>query len=149
MSLDPLAWLAQAAADTKPAPVHRRVSEDTDEASRWAWTNTAACRHANPAIFYPVESEPYDTATLDAARRICNACPVFTACHDHALHNEADGIWAGTAPTERRRLRRTLHIVDPAAIGRDGVHDEAVGITPPCGRSTPGAQPVKPPQPQA
>ncbi|NKS78784.1 hypothetical protein GS539_24925 [Rhodococcus hoagii] len=38
---------------------------------------------------------------------ICMTCPVRTPCRDHALRKpERFGIWGGTTPTERSRMRR-------------------------------------------
>ena len=48
----------------------------------------------------------------DAIRRakaVCRACPVNAECLSFALKTGPhDGIWAGTSPYERRRLRRVM-----------------------------------------
>lgn len=38
------------------------------------------------------------------ARRLCAGCPALTACLTANLH-EKDGVWGGTTPDGRRRLR--------------------------------------------
>src|SRR5206468_3896005 len=55
-------------------------------------------------------TQPYPTRVMDVPRLICSTCPVFAACHDHALHNEPEGIWAGTDPAGRKRTRDALGI---------------------------------------
>ena len=46
------------------------------------------------------------------ARRICRACPVRAECLDYALagadtwNGLTTGIWGGTTPRERARIRR-------------------------------------------
>lgn len=43
---------------------------------------------------------------VEAARTICRSCPVQDACLAYALSAvEPDGIWGGTTPDERRRMR--------------------------------------------
>jgi WhiB family redox-sensing transcriptional regulator len=129
---DPLDFLRQAAAAATPEPVRRRHNtEATDARSKWAWTNDAACLGVDADVFYPVIAEPYPADVIADANAYCTTCPVRVACHDWALHNEPDGIWAGTTPRARRRIRRSLAIADPATLGRDQVHDETVGLTPP------------------
>jgi WhiB family transcriptional regulator, redox-sensing transcriptional regulator len=53
----------------------------------------AACRAADPALFFP---EPGDEATDVAAKAICAACPVRRACYAGAIaRGERWGIWGG------------------------------------------------------
>lgn len=61
------------------------------------WTLRAACRTADPNIFFP---ETYSTEAVKRARTFCDPCPVHMEClaeHD----NEEFGIWAGTIPADR------------------------------------------------
>lgn len=46
----------------------------------------------------------------ETAIKICNECPVKAMCLEWALHHEDWGIWAGTIPSERARMRRELGI---------------------------------------
>lgn len=66
----------------------------------------AACRYAAPEIFFPVSGPP----RIAEARDICARCPVRDACYEHALHHEEYGVWAGTTPRDRKRLRVALGI---------------------------------------
>ena len=58
------------------------------------WMLRAACRgHPTPDIFFP---NPKDTATKQAAARVCRICPVSDTCMDTANSNdERYGIWGG------------------------------------------------------
>ncbi|POM25877.1 Transcriptional regulator WhiB1 [Actinomadura rubteroloni] len=72
------------------------------------WSDHAICRGADPDLFFPIG---YSASILKeqerAAKRVCGNCPVTSECLTWALRvGEPDGIWGGTTPEERRRLRR-------------------------------------------
>jgi WhiB family redox-sensing transcriptional regulator len=73
------------------------------------WAERALCAQADPDSWFP------DRGHCDLARiamRICAHCPVRGQCLDYALSGAdtwggiATGIWGGTTPKERDRLRR-------------------------------------------
>ena len=67
-----------------------------------SWQEDAACRDADPEVFFS-----NDEADREQALSYCAACPVRTECLEHALATrEAYGIWGGTDETERKRLLR-------------------------------------------
>jgi WhiB family redox-sensing transcriptional regulator len=67
-----------------------------------SWRQHAACRGADPDIFYPASDEE-----AEAAKAICLTCSVRQACLEYALANrERDGVWGGATERERRRLVR-------------------------------------------
>lgn len=67
-----------------------------------AWQDQAACRDADPDLFFTSD----DQARREALAR-CAGCPVRLECLDHALeHRETYGIWGGTDEQERKRLSR-------------------------------------------
>lgn len=69
-----------------------------------AWQRDAACRDADPDLFFP-ELGPGMHAQIAEARRICAACPVRVACLHYAqARREPFGIWGGE--TEGRRPAR-------------------------------------------
>lgn len=80
---------------------------DHDPRPPLRWMTQAACRGADPGLFFPFTWDiPRPDQSDDRARRICQACPVQPACLDWALRTgEPDGMWGGTTPAERRRLR--------------------------------------------
>ncbi len=65
------------------------------------WRDEATCREVDAELFFP---EVGENAT--AARRVCAACPVRTACLADALDRRdvAYGIRGGMTPAERREL---------------------------------------------
>ncbi|MGI8663089.1 MAG: WhiB family transcriptional regulator [Acidimicrobiales bacterium] len=66
------------------------------------WQSLAACTGADPDLFFPDRGE-----LALAAKVVCAVCPVREQCLAHALvFHEDHGVWGGTTPTERRRLRR-------------------------------------------
>jgi WhiB family redox-sensing transcriptional regulator len=69
---------------------------------RPAWQRRAACRGKGTDLWFATASE-----ALDAARSVCEACPLRHACLDYALSDPGlVGIWAVTDERERRRMRR-------------------------------------------
>jgi hypothetical protein len=71
------------------------------------WARDAACAHLEPEkadeLFFPEQGK-----SSNAGRALCRCCPVSRECLEYALRFDADGIWAGTSPLERRGMRRRL-----------------------------------------
>jgi WhiB family redox-sensing transcriptional regulator len=72
-----------------------------------AWLDRAACRDLPPSRFFPESGEQSKAAE---AKAVCAACPVRERCRDLAVKAagslDADhGIFGGTLPAERSRLR--------------------------------------------
>jgi WhiB family redox-sensing transcriptional regulator len=95
----------------------------------------AACGDNDLELFYP---EPGDTAAEQAAKQVCNGCPVREPCLEMALATgDTHAILGGTTPAERARLRarrdqarRTERATQrAAATGIDPTHikDAATG----------------------
>ena len=60
-----------------------------------------------PDPFFPVGSTGLAVEQIEAAKAVCEQCPVKTECLQFALEtNQDSGIWGGTSEEERRRLRR-------------------------------------------
>jgi hypothetical protein len=79
----------------------RTVPEDLGR----SWRDEAACLD-HPAEWFTGPHAPGDTRR---AIDVCNTCPVKQPCLEAALDLEVSadlGIWGGTTPTTRRRLRR-------------------------------------------
>jgi hypothetical protein len=78
-----------------------------------SWRDDAACLD-HPADWFTGPQQPGDTRR---ALEVCNTCPVKRPCLEAALGIEisADiGIWGGTTPTTRRRIRRGQTNIDEA-----------------------------------
>ena len=74
---------------------------------RVTWRAVAACRDADPELFFPVGTGGQARRQIDAATRICRACPAQARCLAWALdHGVTDGVWGGTTAEDRRALRR-------------------------------------------
>jgi len=67
-----------------------------------AWRHQAACRGLDPEVFFPGEAEPGD-----AAKAVCDRCPVRQPCLEWALASrEKQGVWGGCDERDRRRILR-------------------------------------------
>ncbi len=74
-----------------------------DHTLDFSWQLQAACRGADPLIFFPSRGE---NSLLLRAKAICQTCPVRQDCLEQALRDgEKHGVFGGTSERERRRLR--------------------------------------------
>jgi WhiB family transcriptional regulator, redox-sensing transcriptional regulator len=70
------------------------------------WTEAASCVSVDSDLFFPLGDEAVHAEQIAAIRRICATCPAARRCLEWALATgEPEGIWAGTTPGERRRIR--------------------------------------------
>jgi WhiB family redox-sensing transcriptional regulator len=73
------------------------------------WRNKASCRDTSPELFFPIGTTGLALDQIDAAKQVCEACPVTRQCLEFALAtNQEAGVWGGTTEDERRRLRKGL-----------------------------------------
>jgi WhiB family transcriptional regulator, redox-sensing transcriptional regulator len=73
--------------------------------ARTNWRDDAACRDADPELFFPIGPAGPALRQIDEAKRICRACPARTQCLAWALDQEVtDGVWGGTTEDERRAI---------------------------------------------
>ena len=73
------------------------------------WRFRAACRYADPELFFPEGTAGPAVEAADLAKRFCGRCLVRARCLDWALdHNAAFGIWGGVTEGERRDLRHAF-----------------------------------------
>ena len=85
-----------------------------------SWRERAACREpgVDPELFFPVSELGPAALQITAALVVCARCPVAAQCLDWALRaGEPAGVWGGTTPGERRRLRRARRRVPRFAGG--------------------------------
>jgi WhiB family redox-sensing transcriptional regulator len=67
------------------------------------WRQRAACRGADPELFFPGQGDRY---AAEDAKDVCLSCPVQADCLEAALVAPLpDGIWAGLNLHERKALR--------------------------------------------
>jgi WhiB family redox-sensing transcriptional regulator len=69
---------------------------------RPAWMRDSLCREHPEVDFVP----PDGGSTVEA-KRVCRQCLVVDRCKEFALNQPAalDGVWGGTTPDDRARLR--------------------------------------------
>jgi WhiB family redox-sensing transcriptional regulator len=66
------------------------------------WRSAAACRFADPDLFFPVSSSGKALKQVAVAKAICVQCPVARFCLAFALRTrQAHGVWGGTTEEER------------------------------------------------
>jgi WhiB family transcriptional regulator, redox-sensing transcriptional regulator len=84
--------------------------------SRPDWRADAACRDADPELFFPDGDTRSARAQVKTAKLICRGCPVSATCLNWALDSGQEaGIWGGLTEGERHRLHRRGHHSRPAA----------------------------------
>ena len=70
------------------------------------WIAEGYC-HNKPHLTHLFFSD--DPSEQASAKRMCNVCPVRAMCLLGALErNERFGIWGGTTPADRKRIRAAL-----------------------------------------
>ncbi len=71
------------------------------------WRDRAACRDADPELFFPVSAIGPGARQIAEAKAVCARCPVREQCLDYAVANALDhGVFGGATDTERRELTR-------------------------------------------
>jgi WhiB family redox-sensing transcriptional regulator len=71
------------------------------------WRDDAACRDADPELFFPDDGTRSARVQVKTAKLICRGCPVSATCLSWALASGQEaGIWGGLTEDERRRLHR-------------------------------------------
>jgi len=74
--------------------------------ARADWRDDAACRDADPDLFFPIGTTGPALRQIGEAKRVCRTCPAQTQCLAWALDNRViDGVWGGTTGEERRAMR--------------------------------------------
>ncbi|MER7000818.1 WhiB family transcriptional regulator [Streptomyces sp. NPDC000410] len=80
----------------------------------------AACRDADPALFFQDRPGPAHDEKVLAAKRLCHGCPMRRSCLAQAVRRaESEGIWGGFTTPERRRLREhaaRMRLLDPGLV---------------------------------
>jgi hypothetical protein len=72
--------------------------------ARPTWHRLAACQNHPEINWFPEVGE-----STAPAKTVCETCPVRRPCLGYALAaDERFGIWGGTSPKERRKVRALL-----------------------------------------
>jgi WhiB family transcriptional regulator, redox-sensing transcriptional regulator len=73
-----------------------------DPADEDPWHQAAACRFADPELFFPVSESGRAMEQIARAKAVCARCPVQGQCRAYALRaRERHGIWGGMTESER------------------------------------------------
>ncbi|KAF4406408.1 MULTISPECIES: WhiB family transcriptional regulator [Streptomyces] len=71
------------------------------------WRQRAACRDADPDLFFPIGTTGPALRQEEAAKAVCADCPVARQCLEWAMEvGQESGVWGGRTESERRQLRR-------------------------------------------
>jgi WhiB family redox-sensing transcriptional regulator len=69
--------------------------------------SAAACRDADPELFFPIGEGELARRAAEAAKAMCARCRVTEQCLEWAVATGmSEGIWGGHTERERRLLRR-------------------------------------------
>ena len=83
------------------------MSDETGVAAEQNWRSAAACRSADPELFFPVSAFGRALRQVAEAKAICARCPVQRQCLAFALRTrQAHGIWGGLTEEERALILR-------------------------------------------
>jgi WhiB family transcriptional regulator, redox-sensing transcriptional regulator len=71
------------------------------------WRQLAACRHADPELFFPISASDASLDQITQAKTICAGCPVRRQCLGFAVDTRQNhGVWGGMSEQERRLWAR-------------------------------------------
>jgi WhiB family redox-sensing transcriptional regulator len=90
--------------DDKVIDALNRVSAYATAARRAngvSWRLAAACRSADPELFFPLSGSGKALEQIAEAKVICAGCPVRRQCLEFALRTRPQGIWGGLTELER------------------------------------------------
>ena len=87
--------------------------------TRGQWRLVAACRSADPDLFFPISDSGPALEQAVEAKAICATCRVRRECLAFALRTEqVHGIWGGTTEHERTAVRRRTVSEQPVTESR-------------------------------
>jgi WhiB family redox-sensing transcriptional regulator len=79
-------------------PAQRGAPEE-----RRDWWRLAACREADPELFFPVAAHGPGMDEIALAKAVCATCGVRRQCLQYALAtHQLHGVWGGTTEDERQ-----------------------------------------------
>ena len=78
------------------------------------WWSLAACRAADPELFFPVAAVGHGASEVSRAKAICARCTIRRRCLEYALETrQPDGIWGGASEAERRQIVARRRRLEP------------------------------------
>lgn len=98
------------------------LSLRAEREARRDWWEAAACRTADPDMFFSVSAVGPGRDEIARAKAVCAACLVRRECLQFAIATRQEhGVWGGTTEEERR-----LHVRDERRRARNTVGDGKV-----------------------
>ena len=100
------------------------------------WWSLAACKSADPDLFFPISHSGPASAQVARAKAVCAGCAVRDQCLRYALAADpVHGVWGGMSEEERTLLRRREQKARARATRRSalmagGMPQKAVGWRP-------------------
>jgi hypothetical protein len=88
-------------------------------AERTDWRDHAACSGLDTDLFFPVSTSGASRTDIEAARRICQCCPVMTPCLRWALDLGTNGSDARASPAVLRGADEAIRTVQRAISGSE------------------------------
>lgn len=91
--------------------VSERIQRAEESRATWLaahgqWRSAAACRSADPDLFFPISASGPALRQTAEAKAICAICRVRRECLAFALRTgQPHGIWGGTTEQERAAAR--------------------------------------------
>jgi WhiB family transcriptional regulator, redox-sensing transcriptional regulator len=67
------------------------------------WQRAAACRSADPELFFPVSTAGRSLEQVERAKAVCGTCIVRRQCLQYAIAANEVGVWGGMTEEERTR----------------------------------------------
>lgn len=93
--------------------------------TKFPFNGTQACANVeDPDIFFPdyergnKQNNDREKKKEDQAKAICNSCSFIADCLEYALVEGPEGIWGGTNPKERKKIRQRRGMPPPKDISR-------------------------------
>ena len=68
------------------------------------WVEEAVCRQVGTELFFPPDDKPVPRDFYARAKTVCKVCDVRAQCLWDGI-DEKYGIWGGTTPVERTKMR--------------------------------------------
>jgi hypothetical protein len=78
----------------------------------------AVCAGVDTEVFYPAK-ELFSADEERMFTRMCTDCPAMDACLEWGIASERWGVWGGTTPPMRAKIRKELgvEVADPTISG--------------------------------
>jgi WhiB family redox-sensing transcriptional regulator len=78
------------------------------------WWSLAACRAADPELFFAVSGVGHGASEVSRAKAICARCAIRQRCLEYAVATrQPHGVWGGASEAERRLIVARRRKLEP------------------------------------